>query len=104
MKKILLFSICILFLSCGQNQQKTYSVVVSTALISYDDAFGWMGRGSMFFNPNNCVQGYLVQIKNRSDIITSSYCAKESLNACIETLKYEISIKDSIVYTYKIPQ
>lgn len=77
-------------------------IVVSTALVSNTASFGWVGKGSNFYNVSEAVKGYMIQVKKCDVDVSTYFCDKAGLPHYIDLVKYENYLIDSVVYNLQI--
>ncbi len=79
-------------------------IVVNSCMVTQTNYYGYLPKGSALFDYSNCEKGFIIQVKTCGKIISTSYCPKRELKKYIDRIKYEMSIKDSIVFTIPINQ
>jgi len=72
-------------------------LIVSTCMVTNTGLYGYLGKGSALFDYSNCVRGYRIQVFNNDELVSTSYCPQHELQKYLEIIKYEMSIKDSVI-------
>lgn len=83
--------------SCTDNISKKDRIVVTKTLICYQQSFGYLGSGSIFFDYNTAQKGYMIQRFDGNYVTRTYYCLPEELEFNIQKMKYEYYQGDSII-------
>jgi hypothetical protein len=75
-------------------------VRVITTLLTKDDVFGYVPKGSIFFKPENAVRGYAVQGIKDDKVVATFYCDSNNLKKFVSMMQYYIVGNDSLTEYY----